>query len=130
MIDRRRQELQLLETTYGELEIGPTIDWVVIKRWQLPPGWNKTETAVLVLIPGGYPITPPDNFCTDNDLRLANGALPGSSSPNQQHIGQQWLQFSYGHIEAGDWHPDADLLQGHNLLTFLLGVTKRLAEAN
>ncbi len=129
MIERRKQELHLVEAAYGELEISPNLDSVIIKRWSLPPGWNKPETAVLVMIPAGYPMTPPDNFYTDNDLRLANGTSPGNSSPNQPQIGRQWVRFSY-HVESADWRPSADLLSGHNLLTFLTGVAKRLSEVS
>jgi hypothetical protein len=115
---------------YGELECGENLEWVIIKNWNLPTGWNKTETSVLVQIPSGYPVTPPDNFCADNDLRLADGGMPGNSTANVSQLERLWLQFSY-HVETADWKPDVDLLQGHNLLTFLrIGVTRRLLEAN
>jgi hypothetical protein len=129
MVGRRKEELKLVQARYGDIEIGTQLEWLVINHWPLPNGWNKQETAVLVFIPPGYPVTPPDNFYADNDLRLANGNLPGNASPGQRsHLDKQWLQFSY-HVERGDWHPHADLLQGHNLLTFLNGVEKRLKEA-
>jgi hypothetical protein len=129
VIERRKIELALVEAKYGELEVGPNHDWFVVKRWKLVPGWNKAETQVLVLLPPGYPTTPADNFHTDADLRLANGSQPGSASSTYSHNGRQWSQFSY-HVESGDWKPHADPLLGHNLLTFLEGVGKRLSEAN
>lgn len=129
MLERRQQELDLIRAKYGEIEVGPNLDWTVIKRYALPPGWSKTETAVLVLIKPGYPVTPPDNFYADNDLRLENGSVPGNVSPDQSHVGRLWLQFSY-HVEPQDWKPHADLLKGHNLLTFLVGVEDRLSEAS
>lgn len=76
--------------------------------------------------PAGYPITPPDNFYTDGDLRLSDGRQPGNTSQAEQ-LGESWLQFSY-HLESGDWRPQANLLAGDNLLTFLVGVSARLAE--
>ena len=130
MIERRKRELELVRAEYGDLEIGDKLDWVIIKKWPLPNGWNKTETSVLVLIPPGYPVTPLDNFYTDNDLRLSNGGQPGNSSVNASQLGRSWLQFSY-HVEQEDWKPHGDILQGHNLLTFLkIGVTRRFSEAN
>ena|ERR1043166_4511870 len=129
MIERRKKELELVMSQYGEIEVGPGQDWFVIKRWKLAAGWNKGETAVLVVIPPGYAVTPPDNFYTDNDLRLEGGGMPDSTSSDQARQGRQWLQFSY-HVEDGEWHPHADPLKGDNLLTFLLGVRKRLSEAN
>ncbi len=129
MNDRRMQELELITAHYGKVEVGPNLDWVLIKRLPLVPGWNKGETSVLVLVPAGYPVTPPDNFYVDNDLRLAGGQIPGNTTPNQAVLGRAWMQFSY-HVEGSDWRPHADMLQGHNLMTFLAGVLWRLAEAN
>lgn len=129
MDERRKREFDLIAAQYGATEVGPNLDWVLIKRWSLGPGWNQSETSVLVLVPAGYPVTPPDNFYVDSDLRLANSQVPGNASPNQSVIGRPWLQFSY-HIEGADWRPHADVLQGHNLMTFLAGVARRLSEAN
>jgi hypothetical protein len=129
MSERRKAEIELIRAEYGEIEVGPDLNWLIVKQWQLPSGWNKLATAVLVLVPPGYPITPPDNLYADNDLRLANEQLPSNTNLNYDHLGKQWLQFSY-HVEPSDWKPHADLLKGHNLLTFLHGVGKRLAEAN
>ncbi len=124
MTDRIKRELVLIAIAFGELEEDPNLQWFIIKRWPLLQGWNKQYTRVLVMIPPGYALTPPDNFCVDADLTLKGGGQPGSASIVQV-IGQQWLQFSY-HIEGSDWQPD----KGHNLLTFLVGVTKRLNEVN
>jgi hypothetical protein len=110
------------------VEIGPSLDWFIIKRWPLDSGWTKQETQILVLLPGGYPTTPPDNFYADPDLRLANGSAPGNTSPVSLH-GAQWLHFSF-HVESDDWQPHADPEKGHNLLTFLEGVARRLTEAS
>ena len=128
-MERWKQELQLVEGVYGALNLGLNLEWFSITYWKLPPGWNKAETTVLVQIPPGYPVTPPDNFYTENDLTLANGQQPGNSSVNQTVAGKMWRMFSY-HVESGDWHPQADPMRGHNLLTFLYGVAKRLAEVS
>jgi len=129
MTDRLKHEMALVQARYGELEMSVSLDWFIIQRWRLGAGWNKEETPVLILIPPGHPVTPPDNFYTDNDLALSGGGEPGNSGRDQQHAGRKWRQFSF-HVEAGDWQPHADPLQGHNLLTFLAGVGNRLAEAN
>ncbi len=125
MIERIKREIKLVESNFGELEVDPNLRWFIVTRWYLVPGWNKKEVRVLLSIPPGYPTTPPDNFFTDTDLRIENGGLPERASIVNHDCGQQWLQFSY-HIEASDWQPDKD----SNLVTFLLGVTKRLSEAN
>ena len=129
MKERLQGELELVERELGELELGPNLDWFVVKRLPLGAGWNKATTQVLVLLPGGYPTTPPDNFYADADLRLAGGAVPGNTSQDQQAVGRTWLLFSY-HVESGDWQPDPAPKHGHNLLTFLEGVIRRLREAS
>jgi len=129
MIERRKEELRLVEAKYGELEVGPNFEWFSIKRWRLGAGWNVTDTPVLVLFPPGYPVTPPDNFYTRNDLSLAAGGEPGSTSRHITQAGRTWRQFSW-HVEAGDWKPHAEIVKGHNMLTFLEGVGRRLSEAS
>jgi hypothetical protein len=129
MIERRNEELKFIEAKYGELEIAPDVGWFIINRWPLGTGWNIAETPVLVLFPPGYPVTPPDNFYTRNDLRLTSGGQPGNTSPNVTQAGRSWLQFSW-HVEGGDWQPKAEVLKGHNILTFLAGIGLRLSEAS
>ena len=126
MQDRREAELKLVEISHGAIQVAQDMAWFIVQHWPLPPGWSKSETALLVLIPPGYPVTPPDNFFVDAQLSLSGGAMPGNASVVEQ-LGGRWLQFSY-HVEPGDWKPHADAEKGHNLLTFLQGVKKRLGE--
>lgn len=129
MLDRRKAEIDLIRDEYGEVEVGSNLDWVIIKDWRLPDGWSKPSIKLLVLIPPGYPVTPPDNFYVDNDLRLTNGQMPGNVNANNQQLGRTWLQFSF-HVEGGHWKPSADLLSGHSLQTYLTGVATRLQEVS
>lgn len=126
-IDRRATEIELLKRKYGELEHGEDHDWVIFKRFPLPPGWCKEFTELLVVIPPGYPTTPPDNFFVGNGLKTSRGASPENYSENQSVLGASWAQFSF---HAKEWNPAADLDEGDNLLTFLIGVERRLLEAN
>lgn len=125
MSSRIRKELALVQATYGNIDVDPAFGWFAIREWALAAGWSKQQTRLLVLIPPGYAVTAPDNFHTDSDLTLAGGGPPGNTSIAQPIPGQQWLQFSY-HIEAGDWQPE----NGHDLLTFLAAVARRLRETS
>ena len=127
MTEWRNNDLDLVQAERGEIERGPNLEWVIVKHWKLDAGWNKDEVEVLVQIPAGYPVTPPDNFYATADLRLENGGEPGNASANQTIAGRPWLQFSY-HIEPSDWQPKSDPAAGHNMLTFLAGVAKRLED--
>jgi hypothetical protein len=130
VLERRRKELELVEAQFGELERAPDLSWFVVARFPLPPGWSMNETPVLILFPPGYPETPPDNFYTDPDLRLASGHDPEGGSGMLDHAGRRWRQFSWHFEDTGEWRPDVEVEGGHNLLTFLLGVQQRLAEPN
>jgi hypothetical protein len=124
MTDRIKREVALVAAVHGPTDVDPQLRWFVF-RHPMPAGWNKQECRIMVQVPPGYAVTPPDNFLTDADLRLDAGGEPGSSSVTQGPDGQQWRQFSY-HIEAADWQPE----KGHNLLTFTAGVVRRLKEAS
>ena len=129
MLDIRRQEIELLRNRYGPFTHSEGLDWVRFNEFPLPPGWNRTVTSLLVIIPPGYPVTPPDNFYVASGLRTASGNMPSNYSEGHSHFGEQWGQFSF-HVESGEWKPAANLLLGDNLLTFILGVERRLKEAN
>ena len=130
MMARRKQEIDLLQAKYGEIEEGPNLAYVLFKQFKLPEGWDRKFTEVLVLIPAGYPMTPPDNFYVPQGLRLKNGATPSNYSEGQTQIGRQWGVFSV-HIQNETWIPSSDLLEGDNLLTFMIVVVeKRLREIN
>jgi len=129
LIDRRQAEIELLRRKYGDLEVGPNLDWVLFKAFPLPSGWSAKVTEMLVTIPEGYPFTPPDNFYVSLGLRLASGAMQGYYTEGWGLLGRPWGQFSF-HPEKEHWKPSPDILDGHNLLTFMLQVEKRLGELN
>lgn len=124
MTERIKRELALVKSTYGPTDVDTQLRWFAFRHSMLK-GWSKQECRIMVQIPPGYAVTPPDNFLTDADLRLDGGGDPGNSSLTNGPDGQQWRQFSY-HIEAGDWQPE----NGHNLLTFIAGIIRRLKEAS
>ena len=125
MLERIRRELARVSAVHGALTIDPEFRWFIVNKWTLPFGWSKESTCVLILIPAGYAVTPPDNFWTDVDLCLSSGVPPGNTSIASPLDGQPWRQFSY-HVEVADWRPEG----GDTLLTFLGGVGSRLREAS
>lgn len=124
-LERRRVEIERLRQRYGPLEHGPQLDWIMFREFSLPPGWNREKTELLVIVPPGYPTTPPDNFFVRDGLRLADGSQPNNYSEGQSVLGGRWAQFSF-HAQA--WDPRANPDDGDGLLTFLLAVEQRLKE--
>lgn len=127
MADRIDEELALLRQRYPNAKLGPDGRSILVEDWKLRPGWNSGQTRLLVVVPPGYPTTPPDNFYTAPELRLADGREPGNASSIVDLVGLKWRQFSY-HVEASDWRTHAVITQGHNLSTFFEGVERRLSE--
>jgi hypothetical protein len=70
------------------------------------PGWNRTTTNALFVIPQAYPAAQPDCFWAEGDLRLVNGDLPQNSAV--QRIGSTDLLWFSWHLTC--WHPNSDTL--------------------
>lgn len=102
---------------------------VTLAAHQLPPGWSRQRTEVLVAIPVNYPAGQPDNVCVRPDLTLTSGAAPGNCQGIQTHAGRPWLQLSY-HVHPADWRPKADPEAGSTLADYLAGALTRLDEAS
>ncbi len=126
MLDRRARELQLLCQRYGQVEHGPDLHWVLFRSFCLPHGWNRQTTELLVLLPPAYPLVPPDNFFVREGLRTTTGTPPGGYFEGQTSVlGPGWGQFSF---HAQQWRPSPGLLDGDNLITFMMAVERRLSE--
>ena len=128
MITRREHEIALLKKNYGSLEFDEHIDWILFKELKIPKGWNMNRIDLLILIPAGYPVTPPDNFYVPSGFRLLSGNTPTNYSEPVQYLSTNWGQFSY-HLE-GNWRPKNDITSGDNLQSFMLRVFDRLGELN
>jgi len=128
MIERLLQEVEILQKQYGELEHDPNVTWILFKEFKLPPGWYKECTELLIKVPSGYPSIPPDNFFVPAGFKLASGQSIDRCTPAPPFLDREWLQFSY-HIE-GEWNPSENILEGDNLMSFMLKVLERLKELN
>lgn len=92
---------------------------LVFKEYQLPHGYNKTASDLLVQCPESYPNGNPDMFWMDSDLQLKSGQ--GQANTNQENVlSKNWLRFSW-HIQK--WNPGRD-----NMFTYLEFVNRRLAQ--
>ncbi len=126
-MDRWRDEIELLREEFPTLMHGENYDWFEIPDLPLPQGWNRVQTRILVLIPPGYPETPPDNFYVETGLKLADGGSPGGYNESAEKIGKTWGQFSW-HADVSTWVPASNPREGHNLRTFITMARKRLSE--
>jgi hypothetical protein len=96
---------------------------LVLGPLSLPAGkFTACEAEVLILLPAGYPDTPPDMFYTDPWLKL----LPDNKDPNAASValqfeGKAWQRWSR-HNSA--WRPGKD-----GIWTMLKRIETAIAEA-
>lgn len=120
---------QLVQEVDELREAGYSIDLVaesgfanaVIQAYEVPPGYNKSHTDLLLRLPMSYPNGKPDMFWTETDLTLKGGEIPKRANTVQTHLERQWRRFSW-HPQR--WNPGSD-----NLRTYLEFVNTRLAKA-
>lgn len=97
------KHLGRLRTSYPGAHTEPTSDGMTmlhVPAITVDSGWNRTEVALMIMIPAGYPHVKPDCFYADADLRLASGAEPGNSTI-QVLSGRQYRWFSW-HLTSWD----------------------------
>lgn len=131
MFERLQNEVKILQRQYPDISHGKSYEWVIIRGFNLPDGWNRKTTDLMLEIPPlpRYPAVPPDNFYVTEGLRIAeNGAQPTGYKEGIEKYGKKWGQFSW-HID-GEWHPATKPEDGDNLLTFVLNAEQRLKEVN
>ncbi len=93
---------------------------VVIEKYPVPLGWNKSETTLLLVTDIGYPNSRIDMFWTDLDFKLSGERIPQAGDAVQPFLGKQWRRFSW-HVQK--WNPAVD-----NIITYLGTVDARLRQ--
>lgn len=82
---------------------------VVLPEFSLPDGFEPRIVEMLVMLPFGFPETPPDMFWVSPRVTL-RGAMPQTAEQTQQILGRAWQRFSR-HLTQGSWRSGADNLQ-------------------
>lgn len=124
MTERLKKELELLAHDYPGVRLENDGTWLIVPDFPVPAGWNRETITILVIVPAGYPQTPPDNFHVEPGLKLANGEMPDNYTENCGPPTPGWSRFSW-HID-GTWRPSSNAAEGDNLHRFLWSVRGRL----
>ena len=116
------QEVEILKNEGRAVEIidADGVANVVFHNYQLPTGYSKSTTALLLKMPLSYPNGRPDMFWTDENLILKSGTIPKGTECIEEALGRKWRRFS--------WHPSTWNPATCNLLTYLEFVNNRLAK--
>jgi Prokaryotic E2 family E len=84
-----------------------TYKGIILRKFLLPSGQFDAEYAdILILLPSGYPDTPPDMFYLLPWVRLVQSAkYPLAADQPHQFNGQKWQRWSRHNNE---WRPGVD----------------------
>jgi hypothetical protein len=133
---RVKREVALLRLRFKKVEYDDLgYRWVHLPTFELPEGWNKRETELLVLLPPAYPQLPPDGFFLDRRLTTRRGQTPGhyfqEHSSHNPYADRGWAWYCM-HVSSegrGGWRATADILEGDSLLTYIELIRLVLSQA-
>ncbi|MCW2601294.1 MAG: hypothetical protein JWM02_3123 [Frankiales bacterium] len=81
---------------------------LVLRGYQLPPGFEPSTVDVLIRIPPGFPDAAPDMWWFDPPAKIAaTGAYPQAADQMEVFAGRTWQRFSR-HLGPGSWIPGRD----------------------
>lgn len=85
---------------------------LVITDYRLPNCYTPNTVLLLIRLPEGYPLTPPDMFFTipDNVVLAANGQTPDRCTGKLNSMDKTWQQWSR-HFPAEEWRPGVDYIR-------------------
>ena len=104
-----RAFLESRDLSFDVIKSGGTLG-VILKGYSLPKGKYDHDVAdILIILPPGYPDTPPDMFYTSPRIKLtASGREARAANVNHNFADRVWQRWSR-HCPA--WRPGVDGLQ-------------------
>lgn len=97
---------------------------VIFPGWELPAGYDRPASDLLLRLMPGYPDVPPDMWWFDPGVSLADGRIVPATESVELHLGRQWQRWSR-HFTAGQWQSGIDGLE--SFLALVRGEVTRCA---
>lgn len=85
---------------------------VVVRNYQLPPGYAPDVVDLMLRLQAGYPDLAPDMFWVKPGVTLSTGAYPEAAELFEDHLGERWQRFSR-HLDANQWRSGVDGLSAY-----------------
>ena len=85
---------------------------IMLPSWQLPRGFDREVSDLLIRLNPGYPDVQPDMWWFDPPVRLANGQDLSNTKVVESYLGRQWQRWSR-HFSNGQWQSGVDGLQSY-----------------
>jgi len=83
---------------------------VILRGFRLPPGFDKSQSDLLLRLSPGYPDVPPDMWWFDPPLKRADGTAIPATDVVENHLGRRWQRWSR-HLQPGQWRSGVDSLE-------------------
>jgi hypothetical protein len=96
---------------------------VVLPAFALPPGFDRSQSDLLLRLNAGYPDVAPDMWWFDPPVKRADGQTIPATEVVEQHLGRSWQRWSR-HFANGQWQSGIDGLE-----SYLALIRKELARS-
>lgn len=83
---------------------------IVFPGYQLPPGYDRPASDLLVRLNPGFPDVPPDMWWFNPPIHLADGRKVQATEVKERHLGRDWQRWSR-HFNSGQWRSGIDSLE-------------------
>jgi hypothetical protein len=83
---------------------------VVLAGFEVPTGYDRNSSDLLLRLNPGYPDVQPDMWWFDPPLRRADGKPIQAADVFESHLGRKWQRWSR-HFAAGQWRSGVDTLE-------------------
>ena len=85
---------------------------IVLPSWQLPEGFDREVSDLLIRLHPNYPDVQPDMWWFDPPVRLANRQDLPNTNAVEAYLGRQWQRWSR-HFSNGQWQSGIDGLESY-----------------
>lgn len=105
------EQIERVRQDYSDLVVTQRSDGTIdleIPAFELPAGWTKPQTSVMVTVPIGYPDNKPQGFYADPDLKLTSGQQAGGLGGPELINSRNWARFCWN---SDQWDPHRDGLR-------------------
>jgi hypothetical protein len=83
---------------------------IVLRAFRLPPGFDRTQSDLLLRLSAGYPDVAPDMWWFDPPIRRTDNQPIPATQVIERHVGRSWQRWSR-HFVAGQWRSGIDGLE-------------------
>lgn len=83
---------------------------LLFPQFQLPPGFDRETSDLLLRLSPGYPDVPPDMWWFDPPILRADGQPIPQTNVIELYLGRNWQRWSR-HLDASHWRSGVDSIE-------------------